>query len=189
MFMRKAKQTEHASKRGHRMENKIKAITVALDNELQERNFYLTQSKKTTNPVGKTMFLKIAADEEEHYRRLQNIHRELSRQGKWPDTVSNSVGTSNVLDTLRQIVCLAGKTPEASRDDIEALNIAIQFEAKGHSFYTELGNTAETAAEKEFFKLLASVEWEHLLSLKDTMLFYESPADWLAKTEKPQLEG
>ena len=171
------------------MKNKIKAITVALDNELQERNFYLTQSKRTNNPVGKTMFLQIAADEEEHYRRLQSIHQELSRQGKWPDTVSSSVGTSNILGALRQIVGLAEKTPVASRDDIAALNIAIQFEAKGHSLYTGLSNTAETGAEKEFFKLLASVEWEHLLALKDTMLFYESPADWLAKTEKPQLEG
>ncbi len=75
--------------RGNRMENKIKALTVALENELHERDFYLAQSEKTDNPVGKKMFLQIAAEEDEHYRRLQRIHEDMSRQGTWPDTVSN----------------------------------------------------------------------------------------------------
>ena len=171
------------------MEDKIKALTVALENELNERNFYLAQSEKTDNPVGKKMFLQIAVEEEEHYRRLQRIHEELSRQGKWPDTVSTIVGASNILETFRKIASLAKKTPAASRDDIEALNIAIQFETKAHSFYTTLCTAAETGAEKEFFQLLASVEWEHLLTLKESLLFFENPADWFAEHEKSQLEG
>ncbi len=171
------------------MENKIKAITVALENELHERDFYLSQSRKTDNPVGKAMFVRIATDEDEHYRRLQNIHKELSLKGTWPDTVSATVGSSNIQETLRTVAALAGETLQASRDDVEALNIAIQFEEKGHSFYLALSNGAETRAEKDFFGLLASIEREHFLSLKDTLLFYESPGDWLARTEKPQLEG
>jgi rubrerythrin len=135
------------------------------------------------------MFVQIAAEEDEHYRRLQRIHEELSRQGKWPDTISNNVGTSNIRATFKKIAGLAGETPAASRDDIDALHIAIQFETKAHSFYTTLCNDAETGAEKEFFKLLAAMEWEHLLTLKDTMLFYESPTDWFAEHEKSQLEG
>ena len=35
------------------MENKIKAITVALENELHERDFYLSQSRKTENVPGR----------------------------------------------------------------------------------------------------------------------------------------
>jgi hypothetical protein len=135
------------------------------------------------------MFLQIAAEEDEHYRRLQIMHQELSRQGKWPDTVSNIVGASNILATFKKIASLAEKTPAASRDDIEALNIAIQFEEKAHGFYTSLSAAAETGAEKEFFKLLASVEWEHLLTLKESLLFFENPADWFAEHEKSQLEG
>jgi rubrerythrin len=171
------------------MKNKIKALTVALENELNERDFYLAQSEKTDNPVGKKMFLQIAAEEEEHYRRLQSIHDELSRKGTWPEMVSNSAGTSSIRATFKKIAGLAKKTPTASRNDIDAVNIAIQFETKAHSFYTTLFNAAETVAEKEFFKLLAAMEWEHLQTLKDTMLFYESPTDWFAEHEKSQLEG
>jgi len=151
--------------RGKSMENKIKALTVALENELHERDFYLVQSERTSNPVGKNMFLQIAAEEEEHYRRLQSLHRELSRKGTWPDTVSISVGTSNILQTFRKLASLAEKTTEADRDDIAALNIAVQFEEKAHGFYTSSSAAAETAAERGFFKLLAAVEWEHLLTM------------------------
>jgi rubrerythrin len=171
------------------METKIKAITAALENELHERDFYLSHSKKTDNPVGKAMFLQIAADEDEHYRRLQCIHKELSLKGTWPDTVSTGAGSSNILEAFHNIAALAKETPLATRDDIDALNIAIQFEEKGYGFYTALSNDAESPSERDFFKLLASVEWEHFLSLKETMQFYESPADWFAEHEKSQLEG
>ena len=38
------------------MLDKISSIKLALENELQERNFYLTQSRRTINPAGKAMF-------------------------------------------------------------------------------------------------------------------------------------
>ena len=171
------------------MANKINAITVALENELRERDFYLAQSAKTSNPIGKTMFLQIAADEDEHYRRLLSIHEELCRQGAWPESVASIIGSSDIGKTFRQLAEQADKTPVASRDDIAALKIAIEFETKGYSFYTKLSSAADSAAEKEFFQILASLEREHLLTLQDAALFFESPADWLAKTEKPQLEG
>lgn len=168
---------------------KIDAITVALENELRERDFYLAHSSKTADPVGKKMFLQIAADEDEHYRRLQNIHQEFFRQGKWPESVANTIGSSDIRKTFRLLAEQAKQIPAATRDDIAALKIAIEFETKGHSFYTKLSSEADTAPEKEFFKILAALEGEHLLTLQDAALFYESPADWLAKTEKPQLEG
>ncbi len=171
------------------MGTKIEAITVALENEKRERDFYLGQSGKTDNPVGKKMFLQFAAEEDEHYHRLQAIHEKLSQQGTWPDTVSTTVGTSNILATFKTIAGLAEKTPLASRNDIDALHIAIDFETKAHSFYTKLSKEAETSAEKEFFKLLASVEWEHLLTLQESLLFFEHPEDWFAEQERSQLEG
>ena len=33
------------------------------------------------------------------------------------------------------------------------------------------------------------MEWEHLLSLKETMHYFESPGDWFAEQEKPGLDG
>lgn len=175
--------------KGDRMENKIKAISVALENELNERDFYLAQSEKTDNPVGKKMFLQIAAEEDEHYRRLQSIYQELSVQGKWPESVANIIGGSDIRKTFRRLAEQAKHIPAANRDDIEALKIAVAFETKGQSFYTRLSSEAGTGLEKIFFELLASMEREHMLTLQDSLLFFENPGDWFAEHEKSQLEG
>lgn len=171
------------------MNDKLQSIEVALQNELQERDFYLTQSKKTGNPLGKTMFILIAEDEEEHYRRLQKIHEELSAKGSWPKTVSPVIKKNDIMKALLHITAAADTIPPAVHDDIDALKIAINFETKGYGFYTGLSNDADTSSEKNFFKLLASMEWEHLLSLQETMHYFESPGDWFAEHEKPCLDG
>ncbi|MCP4751197.1 MAG: hypothetical protein GY866_09905 [Proteobacteria bacterium] len=74
-------------------------------------------------------------------------------------------------------------------DDREALKIAIDFEKKGCDFYTDLKNKADTLQEKEFFKQLAAIEYEHFLSLSDTLLLFEYPVHWFAEREKPHFEG
>jgi rubrerythrin len=171
------------------MEQKIKSIALALINEVQERNFYLSQSNKTDNPVGRSMFIRIAEDEEAHYQRLKKIHEELSLKGTWPETVTPVIKKTDLMKTLLQLAGASAAIPAATRDDIEALKIAIDFESKGFGFYTGLSRDAEVPSEKEFFKLLASMEREHLLSLQETMHYFESPGDWFAEREKPCLDG
>ncbi|MCP4751196.1 MAG: hypothetical protein GY866_09900 [Proteobacteria bacterium] len=51
----------------HEVCTKIKAIEIALRNEIGERDFYRRQSEKTENPLGKKMFATIAAEEDEHH--------------------------------------------------------------------------------------------------------------------------
>lgn len=171
------------------MDTKIKAIRVALENEMRERDFYLAQSDRTDNPLGKKMFAQIAADEQEHYRRLEKIHLELAEQGRWPETVAGSIGGTDIRATFRQLARRTQELPAAGSDDIEALKIAIDFEARGNDFYTRLSAEAGSEIEKRFFEMLAAMEREHLLTLQESLLFFESPQDWFAEHEKSQLEG
>lgn len=171
------------------MQTKLKAIEVALENEIQERNFYLQHGRMTKNPVGKQMFQRIAEDENEHYERLQKIHLELSSRGTWPETVSASIQGTNVMDVLLTMKKTFNTIPPSDRDDIEAVRIAIDFEIKGYTFYAGLANSADTDSEKNFFNMLASMEREHSQSLKETLLYFEDPAIWFAEREKPAIEG
>jgi rubrerythrin len=167
----------------------LKAIEVALENEIQERNFYLKHGRMTKNPVGKEMFQRIAEDENEHYERLQKIHRELSSNGTWPETVSASIQGTNVMGILHTMKKTFSAIPPSDRDDIEAVRIAIDFEIKGYTFYSSLAYNAATDGEKNFFRMLASMEREHSQSLKETLQYFEDPAIWFAEREKPAIEG
>jgi len=171
------------------MEERIKAIELALKNEKNERDFYLRQSERTQNPVGKKMFACIAEDENEHYERLKALHAELSAQGSWPDQIAGVIKDTNIQQVLDSISTIAADSDTSDADDIEAVKIAIDFETNGYNFYSKLKDDAVSAEEKSFFARLASIEKEHLNSLKDTLLFFEDPETWYLQHEKPHLEG
>ena len=57
---------------------------------------------------------------------------------------------------------------QGDEDDLKALETAINFEAKGFEFYTKLRDDCIDSVEKAFFNLLANIEHEHYISLKDT---------------------
>ena len=171
------------------MNAKAKAIEIALENELKERDFYISQSKKTDNPVGKKMFETIAQEEDEHYQKLKEIHKKLEQTGKWPKEVSTVINETNIRESLKELPSIVDQTFNSTADDKEAIKIAIAFEKEAHVFYANLKKEAEDAQEKSFFGHLADIEWEHMQSLEDTLAFFEDPAAWYANSEKSQLDG
>jgi len=174
---------------GTTMEHTIKSIETALENEIRERDFYLHQSQKTADPVGSQMFARIAEDEQEHYHRLKALHDELSRHGKWPESIPVPLKDTTIKESLKNIVSNADAEAIANADDREAVRIAINFETKGYHFYSRLKERAESRVVRDFFDRLASIEYEHLTSLKETLLFLEDPATWYEQQEKPHFEG
>ncbi len=167
----------------------IKSIELALENELKERDFYVELSEKAVNPVGKKMFETIGKEEEEHYQHLKEIQAQVAEQGNWPESVPALIGGTHVKDALNEIVATAENIDVATADDKEAIQIAIEFEQKAYNFYVELKNQIGTKVEKDFFGKLASIEHEHVVSLKDTLQFFEDPKAWYEELEKPNFEA
>ena len=76
-----------------------------------------------------------------------------------------------------------------SEDDLKAIRSAIDFEARGVALYGRLEKESTDPKEKAFFNLLACVERDHLLSLRDTEEFLTDPASWYQNMEKVSLDG
>lgn len=168
---------------------RLNALEVALNNEMREREFYLKNAERTSNPVGKAMFKEIADDELEHYQRLKDLHEKWEKAEKWPESLSLSVKQTNIKNILKNTLKKMEEMPEADDDDMKAINIAVEFEAKGAQFYKELGDACIDKREKAFFSLLAGIEREHYLSLKDTQEYLEDPESWFTKAEHHGLDG
>jgi len=168
--------------------DKLEALKLALTNEEKERDFYLAHAKRTKDALGRNMFESIAADENEHYTRLVELHKKLGERNKWPDGFSTDIPT-RVVDALGRLVKEATDSPENDDDDVIAVKTAIGFEQKGEEFYTRLADGAKDKAEKRFFALLASMEREHRLSLEDTLEYFTDPHGWLERTGGRHLDG
>jgi rubrerythrin len=168
---------------------RLDALEVALDNETKEREFYLKNASRTNNPLGKAMFQQIADEELEHHQRLKELRERWERKEKWPETVPLKVNDTIVMDILKKSVQRTDTMPERDDDDLKAIQTAIDFEAKGASHYAKLRDEVSDPKEKDFFGLLANIEHEHYLSLRDTEEYLTDPASWYVGKEHHGLDG
>ena len=172
-----------------RSAERVKALEVAINNEAREREFYLKHMERTSNPHGKAMFASIADDELEHLRRLQVLHKRLQAEGKWPETLPLEVKGTEVKSIMKKLVDSIDTSSKADSDDVEAVKVAIEFEAKGEAFYSDLRDRVENPTEKRFYDLLATMEREHRLSLEDTLEYFQDPEAWFRVKEKHTFDG
>ena len=171
------------------MEGRLDALNVALTNEMREHEFYLNNANRTNNPVGKAMFQQIAGEELEHYERLKQLSQVWAKKEKWPGTVPLQVKNTVVRDILKDMVEKSSAAPESNADDVEALRTAIDFEAKGAAFYAYLREQVTDPREKAFFDLMAKIEQEHYISLRETEEYFTNPAGYYRRTERGGLDG
>jgi rubrerythrin len=169
-------------------EQRIDALDVALNNETTERAYYLAHARRTTNPLGKAMFLMIADDELEHYERLKELHEKLKGTGQWPESLPLSVAKTRVRELIDGLKS-AESAADSAQDDLDAIQTATVFEARGAEFYAKLGDKSTEPAQKAFFALLAGIEREHYLALKDAENYLKDPEDWLMRSERASLDG
>ena len=171
------------------MDKRINALAFALENEEKEREFYLTHARKTRNMAGKNMFKQIADEEKEHYEMLKKLHDKWSEEKKWPATVPLKVKQSLAGTVLRSMAGKKSARITGTEEELKAVRTAIDFEARGVALYSKLEKQCMDPKEKAFFNMLAAVEREHLLSLKDTEEFLADPATWYQHVERSGLDG
>lgn len=169
--------------------DRINALETALNNEMREWEFYLKHSERTTNPVGKAMFLQIANEELEHHERLKQLHEKWEKEEKWPESLPLVVAGSNLKTTMQEVIDTSRHLKPGDTDDLEALRTAITFEANGVKFYEKLRDGSQDEREKAFFALLVKIENEHLQSLIESEAFFLDPAQWYQQNEHSGLDG
>lgn len=170
-------------------QERIEALETALNNERREKEFYLKNSERTSNSLGKLMFRTIAAEEDEHYQRISELKEKLQKDGKWPETLPLKIKDTEVKSVLKKFVDSVDTSQKADTTDMEAVQIAIDFESAGEAFYSRLRESTTNPREKAFFEMLARMESEHRLSLQDTYEYFKDPEGWYRIKEGHHLDG
>jgi rubrerythrin len=165
------------------------SIEMALKNEKTEMEFYRQQSKRSRNMLAKAMFDNLARDEQEHMERIAKLHKRLLSDGQWPVDMPIEVAGTDIKKTLDSLVGKTGADADHDADDLQALEKAIAFEAKGARFYAELAEACNNKMEKNFFKFLSRIEREHHLSVTDSLAYLKDPAGWSMQHERSGLDG
>ena len=169
--------------------DRMASIELAINNEKEEMAFYNGESERSKNPVAKALFKTLAAEEEEHMTRISALHAKLVGQGAWPEDVPIEVSGSNVKAALSNFRRELSSTQEHDDDDIAALKKSIESEKGAAELYANIAKASKNPQEITFFKFLADIEREHMLSLQDSLSYLEDPESWLEADGRQGLDG
>lgn len=134
-----------------------KAIEMGIHIEENGRKFYLEKAASVNIPQVRHHLERLAKDEIEHTRILNELKQSLIGKGEW-------IGVKELPDSKKRIAELGafskekGPKVENTSSAIEILNEALGLEERVSRFYRGLASEIKNDKGKEFFEKLA--EWE-----------------------------
>jgi rubrerythrin len=167
----------------------IEALKIAIQMELDGKQFYLKASQTSNNELGRELLRSLASEEDVHRQTFEKIYDTIRNQKAWPATTYKPDGGRG----LRTIFARATERMDASiktmPTELEAVQTAMAMENKTYDFYNSRSRIATYAAEKELYEALAVQEGEHHRILLDYYEFLKDPAAWFVQKEHPSLDG
>ena len=112
------------------------------------------------------MFQRLAAEESDHLRRLQQEHRSLLEQNQWlkrePARLPLSRKIVEEIFPQKELLKIEVKDETS---DIDALNIAMNLERRSHQFFTDFAKQIADGSGRQIFMDFAKDEESHLQAL------------------------
>ena len=161
----------------------MKAVEMAMKMEQEAVEFYTRCADKTSNPVGKKMFLSIADDEKHHIACAMNVQKgkAFTPAKATPLEDMKKIFDQNKQDMLRRVASTA--------DELDAFVVAMKMEDQAIAFYKKASSQAATAEEKNFFDCLIRDEEEHFSIFQNTYSFLSDTGNWFMWDEHSIVEG
>ena len=161
----------------------VNAIEIAIRMEKDAIDFYTAASEKTTNPVGKKMFMSIREDEKRHLQALSQIFKEV---GIKMDDVSPMRNMKTIFESMKNAMM---QRVQATPDELESFKIAIQMEKEGIEFYKKAEAGAQTEKERALFERLIKEEQQHHDIFANTYFFLSDSGSWFMWEEHSIVDG
>jgi rubrerythrin len=167
----------------------LRAITMAIEMELDGKECYLTASEGSTNEAGTKLLQSLAEEEDNHLQAFEVIYNSIRKGRDWPPIDLRTDKAVAIRDTLVKTCQALGVSVGGTSSELEAVKLAIDKEKKSYDFYEKQASKALYDTEKSFYEALAREEREHELSLLDYYDYLADPAGWFVKAEHPSLDG
>jgi rubrerythrin len=142
------------------------ALELTLSIERRGYTFYINASKKTKVGSGRLMFQRLAAEESEHLRRLQDEYRSLLQKNGWLKREPARLPVSRRMaeEVFPQKELLKIEVSDETTD-VGALNIAMDLERRSHQFFKDFAGQISDDRGKKIFLEFAEDEESHLQAL------------------------
>jgi len=173
----------------NKQDKTLRALQIAIQMEIDGKEYYLKASQKSSNELGKKLLESLATEEDYHRKKFEEIYNALSGKKAWPTTDFQPDGGRRLRTIFARTTDEMDSNIKSLATELEAIQTAMDMENKTHDFYKSQGENATYDAERDFYEILATEEREHHLILLDYYDYLKDPAGWFVKKEHPSLDG
>ncbi|MGA2090436.1 MAG: ferritin family protein [Endomicrobiales bacterium] len=157
-------------------------LQFALEFEQKGTAMYLVLASQTENPLGKTLFYSLAAEEVEHAHKIDFKSQELAKKS------GTSVLDNTHLPAVAEVIKTFFKNADKKHlrgdvSNVSGYEHAMKMEREGYAAYKEFSINATTAEEKEFFAFLLSQEKQHIDAIANVYAYLTGSGDLLQVDE------
>jgi rubrerythrin len=167
----------------------LKALQAAIQMEIDGKEYYLKASQESGNELGKKLLQSLAAEEDVHKQKFEQIYQAIQAQKAWPVTDFQPDGGKRLRTIFAQATEKIGVNIEALASELDAVETAMTMENKTYDYYKRQAESATYDAERDFYNALTAEEREHYLVLLDYFEYLKDPAGWFVNKEHPSLDG
>jgi rubrerythrin len=167
----------------------LEVLQIAIQMEIDGKEYYLKASQKSSNELGKKLLKSLAAEEDVHRQKFEEIYRALRNKKAWPETDFQPDRGKHLRTIFARAIEEIGSKVKAPATELEAVKTAMDMENKTYDFYKIQSKNATYEAERGFYDTVAAEETEHHRVLLDYYEYLKDPAGWFVKMEHPSLNG
>ena len=167
----------------------LEGLKTAIQMETDGKQFYLKASQKSGNEAGKKLLAELAAEEDLHRQKFEEIFESIRDKNAWPAVSFRTDGGSHLRTIFSRAIEQAVKSFKAPGSELEAVQTAANMEGKTYDFYVSQSQSTAYPAAREFYEALAAQEREHQLILLDYQEFLKDPNGWFVGKEHHMLDG
>jgi rubrerythrin len=174
---------------GNEQARTIEVLQLAVQMEVDGKEFYQNASRKGSNKLAKELFRQLANEEDVHRKKFVEIYEALKRGQNWPDVEPPSEKGKKIKSLFAEATKALGRAFEVAESELSAIKIAMDMEVKSYNLYHSRSKESTLPVEKRFYETLAGEERGHHLALLDSYEYLSDPAGWFTKKEHWSLDG
>ena len=166
----------------------LDGLQLAIQTEIDGKEYYQKVGRSSDNQLGRQLFQSLAAEEDVHRQKFEEIYKAISSKKAWLGTDFQPDGGKGLRTIFIRAAEAMGSNVKAPPTELEAVKTAIDMEVKSYELYKSRSQTATYDAERDFYELVAAEEREHHLILLDYQEYLNDPAGWFVTKEHPSLD-
>ncbi len=167
----------------------LEALQIVVQMEIDGKEYYRKVSQSSGNRLGRELFQSLAAEEDIHRQKFEEIYNAIRNKKAWPVTDFQPDRGKGLRTIFARAVKETGSNVKAPATELDAIQTAMDMENKSYDLYKSRSQAAAYDTERDFYQTLAAEEREHHLILLDYYEYLKDPAAWFVAKEHPSLDG